>query len=173
MLTWHDRVLVDFEWVPSKYRRAWHQPRSCASRCASERETEDQWEFTWAPDAMPGFPFPINIAEHWSATVAHGSHHRPHPPSFLFSSLCPLWGWGKSRSTTSVSSLGWSCAGRSGKETKQSMLFVFLMISALRRNRGEWAACGRGERDDTRIGWRDHPLFLHHLLGILHRLPRR
>ncbi|CAD5163382.1 unnamed protein product [Musa acuminata subsp. malaccensis] len=77
---------------------------------------------------MPGFPFPINIAEHWSATVAHG---------------------------------------RSEKETKQSMLFVFLMISALRRNRGEWAACGRGERADTRIGWRDHPpVFLHHLLGI-------
>ncbi|CAL9145176.1 unnamed protein product [Musa hybrid cultivar] len=66
---------------------------------------------------MPGFPFPINIAEHWSATVAHG---------------------------------------RSEKETKQSMLFVFRMISALRRNRGEWAACGRGERADTRIGWRDH-----------------
>ncbi|CAL9037540.1 unnamed protein product [Musa banksii] len=89
--------------------------------------------------------------------------HHPFSPPFL----CPLWGWGKSRSTTSVNSLGWSCAGRSEKETKQSMLFVFLMISAPRRNRGEWAACGRGERADTRIGWRDHPpLFLHHLLGI-------
>ncbi|CAL9112398.1 unnamed protein product, partial [Musa acuminata var. zebrina] len=145
--------------------------RSCASRCAREREreTEDQWEFTWAPGAMPGFPFPINIAEHWSATMAHGSHHRPHPPTIL--SLPPffvLFGGGANpdRPPPLTLSVGPAQVDRKKKQ-KQSMLFVFLMISAPRRNRGEWAACGRGERADTRIGWRDHPpLFLHHLLGI-------
>ncbi|URE24456.1 hypothetical protein MUK42_17647, partial [Musa troglodytarum] len=55
--------------------------------------------------------------------------------------------------------------GRSEKETKQSMLFIFLRIFAPRRNRGEWATCGRGEREDTRMGWRDLPLFLRPLPG--------
>ncbi|CAL9153701.1 unnamed protein product [Musa hybrid cultivar] len=124
MLTWHDRVLVDFEGVPSKYRRPWqqHAPVLLGAR---ERETEDQWEFTWAPGAMPGFPFPINIAEHWSATVAHGSHHRPHPPSFLSPPFFVLFGGGANpdRPPPLTLSVGPSQVDRKKKQNKQCSSF--------------------------------------------------
>ncbi|CAL9775681.1 unnamed protein product [Musa acuminata subsp. burmannicoides] len=83
MLTWHDRVLVDFEGVAIQVPTAMAPARSCASRCARERDRGPVGVHVGTRRHARASPFPINIAEHWSATVAHGSHHRPHPPSFL------------------------------------------------------------------------------------------